>query len=152
MTDQETTETSITIHRTFDAPVDRVWKAWSDPDELAQWSAPAGWTYEIFEMDFREGGVHRYCMYGPDGEESRGRTVYEEIVELERIVHLDSFTDEDGNPVGDEFVITLEFAERGEGTELTLTHAGLPDGASEEATAGWNSGLDKLAAHLEVPA
>lgn len=144
-----TAGTSITITRTFDAPIDRVWRAWSVPDELTQWSAPAGWTYEIFEWDFREGGVHRYCMHGPDGEKSPGRTVYNEIVESERIVHLDSFTDEDGTPVGDEFVITVEFVERGEQTELTLTHAGLPAEIGEEATEGWNEGLDKLAAHLE---
>lgn len=152
MTDENSTNTAITIRRTFDAPIDALWKAWSVPEKLADWSAPAEWTYEIFEFDFREGGVHTYCMYGPDGEESRGRTVYDEIIEHERIVHLDSFTDEDGTPVGDENVIIVEFDDQGEQTELTLTHAGLPQGIHEEATAGWESGLDKLKGYLEATA
>jgi len=151
-TGDDLSRTSITIQRTFDAPIDRLWAAWYDPDELASWSAPAGWQYEILEHEFRTGGVHRYCMHGPDNEESWGRTVYEEIVDHERIVHLDTFTDEDGTAVGEEFEIVVEFVERGSQTDLTLSHAGLPEGADEEAIAGWESGLDELAAHLEESA
>ncbi|MFC6763857.1 SRPBCC family protein [Natrinema soli] len=148
----ETSETSLTIRRTFDAPRERVWKAWTDPDELAQWWGPAGWTLSANDLDFREGGTWHFCMQGPDGEESWGKVIYEEIVEPERIVATDFFADEEGDRVEDtpELSMTVEFEERDGATEVTLTHEGFPtDEMIEGAEIGWTGSLDELESHLE---
>lgn len=152
MSELETTETSLTIRRTFDAPRERVFEAWTDPDQLKQWWGPREWTLPVCELDVREGGVWRYCMRGPNGEESWGKAVYQEIVEPERIVTTDVFTDEDGTPVDGmpEMHVTVEFAERDGATELTLTHEGIPadEVEPEQAGTGWSESFDKLDAHL----
>src|SRR3982750_3642882 len=87
----------ITFEREFAAPRALVFKAWTDPRALEHWFGPAGWTLPVCEVDLRPGGVWRYCMRGPKGEESWGRATYREIVEPERLVYTDSFSDAAGN-------------------------------------------------------
>lgn len=152
MTEIEASETSLTIRRTFDAPRERVWEAWSDPDELAQWWGPADWTLSANDLDFREGGVWHFCMRSPDGDEAWGKVVYEEIVEPERIVAKDYFADEDGDQVEDtpELTLTVEFLDRGDATEVVLSHGGYPTAEmSEMAERGWTGSLDDLEAYLD---
>lgn len=94
-------EREFAISRTFAAPRALVWQAWTQCEHLREWLAPAGWSVPVCRMDFRVGGTLHYCMKGPmpDGSEveSWGLTVYQEIVELERIVALDQFADAAGN-------------------------------------------------------
>jgi uncharacterized protein YndB with AHSA1/START domain len=94
-------EREFVISRTFAAPRELVWQAWSQCEHLQQWWAPSGWSVPVCKMDFRPGGVWHYCMKGPmpDGTEmeSWGLTVYQEIVAPERIVALDQFADAEGN-------------------------------------------------------
>lgn len=94
-------EREFVISRTFAAPRELVWQAWSQCEHLQQWWAPTGWSVPVCKMDFRVGGVWHYCMKGPmpDGTEmeSWGLTVYQEIVAPERIVALDQFADAEGN-------------------------------------------------------
>jgi uncharacterized protein YndB with AHSA1/START domain len=108
------------VERTFAAPRQRVFEAWSKPEYLTQWWGPAGWTLPVCKMDFRPGGVWHYCMKGPGGEESWGKAVYHEIVAPERIVYSDYFSDAEGNendqmPVAR---ITMEFIEQDGHTKL----------------------------------
>jgi uncharacterized protein YndB with AHSA1/START domain len=112
---------TLVVERTFDAPRDLVFKAWSEPERIAQWWGPRGWATTNYAMDFRPGGVWHYCMSRPDGMESWGRAVYQEIVVPERIVYVDSFSDARGNavPGAPEMVITLEFADVAGKTKLT---------------------------------
>jgi len=94
-------EREFVITRTFAAPRELIWQAWSQCQHLAQWWAPEKWSLPVCKMDFRPGGVWHYCMKGPmpDGTEmeSWGRTVFHEIVEPERIVYVDTFSDAAGN-------------------------------------------------------
>ncbi|HYH13179.1 MAG TPA: SRPBCC domain-containing protein, partial [Thermomicrobiales bacterium] len=60
-------EPIIVITREFDAPRELVWQAWSDPDHVAAWYAPEGFTVPRIELDFRPGGVMELDMQGPDG-------------------------------------------------------------------------------------
>ena len=143
------------MERIFDAPREHVFKVWSDPKHVAQWWGPAGWTLPVCEMDFRPGGVWLYCMRGPEGEESWGRAVYQEIVEPERIVYVDAFADAEGNPVADmpEILVTVEFIEH-EGKTKLLSRAQFASAADLEATLamGMAEGLretwDRLEAYL----
>jgi uncharacterized protein YndB with AHSA1/START domain len=113
-------EREFVVERVFDAPRELVWKAWTEPEHLAQWWGPKGWTLPVCKMDFRPGGVWHYCMRGPAGEESWGKATYREIVEPERIVYLDTFADETGNPVEGmpEMLITMTFEEHNGKTRL----------------------------------
>lgn len=120
--------------RIFDAPRELVWQAWTKPEHLAQWWGPKDWTLPVCKVDFRPGGVWHYCMRGPQGEESWGRAIYREIVEPERIVYLDTFSDEAGNPVEGmpEMLITVTFENQNGKTKLA-THAKFASAAELES-------------------
>ena len=158
-------ENQVVITRVFDAPVERVWAAWADSEQIKKWWGPAEFTAPHITNDFREGGKYLFAMHGPAGTEfdvdmwSTG--TYTEIVPLKRIVYIDSFADADGNAVAPEvygmsglpaeMLVTLEFEAIDDGrTQLTLTHAGAPTGSehARNMEAGWNQSLDKLAASL----
>jgi uncharacterized protein YndB with AHSA1/START domain len=156
----ETQGQELLITRVFDAPRERVWKAWTDPEELKRWWGPKNFTAPFFTIDFREGGTYHYCMRSPEGRDYWATGAYREIVPMERIVFTDAFADENGNVVpasyygmdGDwpeELVVTLTFEEFLGKTRFTLRHTGIPEGQMRDMTgAGWNESLDKLAASL----
>jgi len=87
----------LIVNRTFDAPVNFVWNAWTDPGKLDLWWAPRPWTAKTKSMDFREGGFWLYVMQGPEGEESWGRADYTSIVPRQYFTGTDSFCDANGN-------------------------------------------------------
>jgi len=153
--------TMIFITRTFNAPKDEVWKAWTDQESVKHWWGPKDFTTPIVKTDLQVGGNSLYCMRSPEGEEFWSTGVYQDIIPMERIVSTDSFADADGNVVpashygmkGDwplELVVTVTFQEEHGQTRFTLEHAGFPDNENKNlAEAGWNESLDKLASYLE---
>ncbi len=147
----------IVITRIFDAPRERVWKAWTDPDMLRKWWGPKGFTAPVWRTDLRVGGRYLYDLRSPEGKDYWGTGVYREIVPLEKIAATDSFADAEGNVVpasqygmGDdippELLITMTLASEDGGTRMTLTHAGFPAGKMRDmAREGWSESFDKLA-------
>lgn len=130
MASNQTSSTTITTdlekrefvaERIFDAPRELVFRAFSDPELVAQWWGPKGWTLPVSKMDFRPGGTWHYCMRGPDGEESWGKAVYREIIAPERIVYTDFFSNEEGTPAEGmpELLVTMTFTEHDGKTKLT---------------------------------
>lgn len=94
----ETTETELILTRTFDAPRELVFAAYSSCEHLKNWFGPRSWPLAECTIDFRVGGVWHYCLRGPnEGDESWGKAVYDEIVEPGLIVYTDAFADADGN-------------------------------------------------------
>jgi uncharacterized protein YndB with AHSA1/START domain len=84
-------ERTLVTTRVFDAPRERVYKAWTDPKQLAQWFPPEGFTAPVCELEVRVGGAIRIDMKGPEGEPFNGalfpgRGVYREVVPNERLV------------------------------------------------------------------
>ncbi len=77
----------IIITRTFSAPRELVWRAWTDPDHVGNWWGPAGFTTTTHSMDFRPGGSWNYTMHGPDGQDYGNRMEYIEIDEPSRLVY-----------------------------------------------------------------
>ena len=75
----------IVAARVFDAPRELVFDAWTDPEHVAQWWGPNGFTNTIHEMDVRPGGVWRFVMHGPDGVDYNNKIVYIEVVKPERL-------------------------------------------------------------------
>ncbi|MFI5381028.1 MAG: SRPBCC domain-containing protein [Tepidisphaerales bacterium] len=94
------------LTRVFDAPRERVFKAWTEPERLAEWWGPKGFTMRVCKLDLRPGGVFHYCMRAPDGRDMWGKFVYREIVAPERLVFVVSFAGEHGNPVRHPFSAT----------------------------------------------
>ena len=87
----------IVVEREFSAPVESVWKAWTDSDLLDQWWAPKPWRAETKSMDFRTGGFWLYAMKGPDNEIHWARVDYKSIEKLKNFQAADYFCDENGN-------------------------------------------------------
>lgn len=132
----------LTVRRTFVSPPDRVFRAWTSPEELKRWHSPGEVT--LVEVDLRVGGRYRVHMRAPDGKEHRLVGVYRTI-DAPRTV---SYTWQwEGDP--NESVVTVEFLPRGTGTELVLTHSGFPDADTRgHHEHGWNALVTKLAAHV----
>ncbi|WP_409296814.1 SRPBCC domain-containing protein [Peribacillus sp. SCS-26] len=94
----------IILEREFDAPRELVFNAFTEEEHLKHWWGPRGWELTVCNIDFREGGSWHYCMKCMDknqgdfyGMESWGKAVYEEIVDGEKIVYIDYFSDAEGN-------------------------------------------------------
>lgn len=106
------TARTIVTGRTFSYPRERVFHAWEDPNEMAQWWGPNGFTNTIQEFDPKPGNTLRYTMRAPSGAEYPNESVVEEFVKPERIVlhHL--------GPIH-EFWMTMLFEEAGGLTKLT---------------------------------
>jgi uncharacterized protein YndB with AHSA1/START domain len=150
---EHTTSTSdreIVISRDFEAPRELVFKAWTESERLKQWWGPKGFTMLSVKLDLRPGGVFHYCMRAPNGSGMWGKFVYREIVAPERIVFINSFSDEKGNltrhPLSPSWPLealnTLTFTEH-EG-ETTLKLRGSPINASEEERKTFEAGFDSM--------
>jgi uncharacterized protein YndB with AHSA1/START domain len=128
---------AFVITRVFDAPRELVFQAFTESERLAQWWGPKGFAMLVSRLDLRPGGVFHYQMRSPDGRAMWGKFVYREIVAPERIVFVNSFADQEGNPVRHplsptwplEVLSTLTLAEQDGKTTLTLS--GFPINATE---------------------
>lgn len=158
--DQADDVRELVITRVFDAPRERVWQAWTKPEQLMRWWGPKHFTAPTAQLDFRKGGKYLCCMRSPEGQEFWSTGTYQEIIPNERIVTTDSFADAEGNVVpasyygmDDDFPlelkVTITFEDQDGKTKMTLIHQGIPAGEmKEQTTAGWNESFDKLAASL----
>ena len=142
MPDTITAPPVVQVRRTIHAPRQRVFDAWTNAEEVKAWHAPAGLTVTLAEIDLRPGGAYRIHMRSPDGKEHRASGVYREVDPPQKVVY--SWGWDGDHPVKDS-TVTLEFFERGDSTEVVLTHAGISD--AKERTgheSGWTSIMDKL--------
>ncbi len=152
----------VVITRVFDAPRERVWKAWTDAELFKRWWGPKGFTAPSVTIDPRVGGRFLGVMRSPEGQDIWSTGIYREVEEPARLVVTDSFADEDGNVVPAthygfrsdfprEMLVTVTLEEREGKTTMTLRHAGtdsLTDADRDGMTQGWNQSFDKLAAVL----
>lgn len=147
MSETETTESSLTLRRTFDASPERLWRAFTDPEELAEWYAPGDMTAEIHAWEATPDGELDISMVDEAGSHDAEGT-FTEVIENEKLVHTWQWTHVD-EPV--ETHITVEFVPVEDGTEVVLTHEGHPDAeTTEEHVGGWSGVLENLAAALEA--
>jgi uncharacterized protein YndB with AHSA1/START domain len=159
-------EREFTLTRWFDAPRERVWRAWTDPQELAAWWGPHGYTNPVVEADMRPGGRLRIVMRSPDGVDFPAVGEFLAVEPPSRLVFTDDVGDEapaewrasldekrpsspPGSPLRIVVEVTLE--ERDGGTLLTVTDtfasdedrdAIMRDGAVE----GWSESMERLEA------
>ena len=139
------TKLELTIRRTFDAPRALVFRAWTEPQHLAQWSCPRGFTMIENRGELRVGGAFFACMRSPEGEDHRMSGVYREIVPPERLVFRHTWLDEKGTP-GPETLVTVTLAERNGRTEMTFHQGIFESVASRDGhEGGWSSCFELLA-------
>ena len=141
----------IKVSRTFDAPLEALWKAWTEPEQFMKWYGPNGFTTPTCEIDLREGGRHLWSMQSPDGRQMFFTGNFKEVKPMERLVYTDSMSDDKGNLMSPEMMgmpagspvtmdVTVTFAHANGKTTVTVSHVGQADGAG----AGWEQAFDKL--------
>src|SRR5215213_9931370 len=81
----------LVLTRLIDAPREKVYRAWTDPSLLRQWSAPLPYTTPVAELDVRPGGANFIVMRSPEGQDLPNRGVYLEVVPNERLVFTDAY-------------------------------------------------------------
>ena len=144
-----------TVHfqRVLRAPAERIFRAFIDPDAMAKWLPPHGFTGRVHEMDARVGGGHRMSFTNMDNGQSHsfGGT-FLELVPGERLSHTDTF--DDPNLPG-QMVITVTFKPVLVGTEVNIEQSGIPEMIPPEmCSLGWQESLTLLALLVEpeIPA
>jgi uncharacterized protein YndB with AHSA1/START domain len=143
----ETNEIRIT--RIYDAPVKTVWEAWTDPEQVAQWWGPRGFSLTTHSKDLRAGGHWHYTMHGPDGTDYPNKTRYLEVEEQSRLVYDHGGNDE-REPL---FRVHVLFSEVNGKTKMDMTMT-LPTPQAADETrafikkAGGNATWDRLAEYL----
>lgn len=136
---------TLEIRRLIPAARERVFDAWTQAKELDRWSAPSPMTARA-EVDLRVGGRYRIVMRDPDGGERSVGGVYRVVERPSKLVYTWKW---DGSPMGDS-VVTVEFHDRGNETEVLLRHEGLTDAESRARHEhGWMACLDNLDTHMQ---
>jgi uncharacterized protein YndB with AHSA1/START domain len=157
---EEPAEPMLVITRVFDAPRDRVFKAWTEAQHFVQWWGPKGFTTPFCKVDLRPGGVMYCCMRSPEGHDIWCGGVCREVVEPSLLLSTDYFADEKGNPVPpahygmspdfpSQALITVTFAQHEGKTKCTLQQStpesvAAPHGAQQ----GWTESFTRLAEYL----
>jgi uncharacterized protein YndB with AHSA1/START domain len=146
-----TSDRELVLTRIIDAPPEKVFRAWTEPELLKQWFAPLPWTTPVAETDVRPGGASLIVMRGPDGKEFPNRGVYLEVVKNQRLVVTDAYT-KAWEPSEKPFMtVILTFENEGGKTRYTalVRHWTVADREAHEKMGfhqGWGMCTDQLAA------
>ena len=166
MTDYKN-QNGLLLTRVFNAPRELVFKVWTDPEHFGNWWGPQGFSLEVAKMDVRPGGMFLGCQKSPDGSQVMwGKFIYQEVEVPEKLVFIQSFSDEEGNTIRAPFnenwpleIINIITFEEADG-KTTLTMQGGPVNATAEEQAafdgmapmvqqGFGGTFDQLTKYLE---
>ena len=140
-------ETTLRLSRTFAARREKVFRSWTNPEELKKWWGPDGYSTPSAEIDLRVGGKYRLGMMKlPKGDIFYLAGTYREVRPPEKLVYTWRW---EAEPELGETLVTVEFHDRGSSTEVVLTHELFPnEKARQDHQKGWSSCFDKLARAL----
>ena len=163
MTDLSAPQPAVRIERTFDAPIELIWRMWTTPEHFGAWYGPPGASVVVKKMDVRVGGPRLVGMevMTPNGTMNMwfaGEHV--EVIENRRLVYTESIADETGavltaaadmgmplhHPVTTEITVELDVVDGR--TKMVMIHAGIPK--DSPGATGWAMAFDKLAAYLSA--
>jgi len=152
---------SLIVTRIIDAPLELVWKAWTEPAQVMRWWGPQYYTSPSCKIDLRVGGKYVFAMQAPADQGSQisyTAGIYKRIVPMELLEFTQGLSDENGNRIDPqqagmppdfpkELHTVVTFKAKGEMTELTITEAGWMMGQMYVyALAGTQQQTDKLSA------
>jgi uncharacterized protein YndB with AHSA1/START domain len=161
-----TKSADFVISRVFNVSRELLWKCFTEPERMKEWWGPKGFVVMVSKMDLRPGGTYHYCMKSPDGTPMWGRMIYREIVPPERLVFINSFSDEKGgltrHPLAPQWPIEMlsifTFEEQPGGkTKFTVRWSPYNPTPEEQKTfdeghgsmtMGWSGTLEQLEAYL----
>ena len=146
----------VRIERSFNAPIETVWKMWTDPALFSRWYGPRGFSIPSAEMDLKIGGTRKICMemVSPQRTMRMWFTgVFKEIRAPKRLVYTESMCDEAGTLISpasmgmdglpDITEVIVDLSETDTGTRMVMVHQGVPAGSAGEG--GWTQAFEKLA-------
>ncbi len=141
---------TLIIQRAFNAPINLVWDAWTQAEQIALWWGPKGMQTKVIQHDFKVGGSWKYVMTMPDGNEFITEGVYSEIVELEKIVSSADF-----KPMTEGVEIQALFEAKEEKTNFIfkVVHPTVEYCKQQEKMGfykGWGSTFDRLNDFLQL--
>jgi uncharacterized protein YndB with AHSA1/START domain len=140
-----TTKPSLIIRRRFNAPPEKVFSAWTDPEKVKRWMGPGDIKAVSAESDPRKGGRYRWVMKSPDGEDHEVSGVYREIIPNEKLV----FTWAWKSTPERESLVTVTIKPDGNGSLMTLQHEQFYDEAARDRhQGGWTNAMEKLDKYL----
>ncbi len=148
---RDTLEREIVLCRVIDAPIERVFAAWTDPAQITQWFGPAGFTCDTTECDIREGGRWRFTYTGPDGTKWTNRIDFVTI-DPPRLIEMEHGSDKDDDPI--RLHVTVTFDAQGNGKTVLTMRQLHPSAERRKTVIGFGAveygyqTLDKLAAHV----
>ena len=107
---EDTSDREIRISRLLNAPRELVWEVFTTPEHIKNWWGPDGFTNTIETMDVTPGGIWKFVMHGPDGNNYPNKSIYKEVIKPVRIVFAH---------IAPNFITTIVFKEEGNQTMLT---------------------------------
>jgi uncharacterized protein YndB with AHSA1/START domain len=143
-----TSDRELLLTRVLDAPIELVWEVWTDPEHIANWWGPEGFTNTISKMDLKPGGEWDLVMHGPDGTDYKNKSVFKEVVPHKKIVYE--------HVSGPKFLATVQFEKQGNKTLLTWhmlfesREVFLQTVKTFKADEGLKQNIEKLNAYLRM--
>lgn len=144
------TANEFVVTRTVNAPIQLVWDVYTKAEHLGNWWGPKGFKIHVSKLELKPNGIFHYYMETPDGHRMWGKFVYHEIVAPEKLVFVNSFSDENGNstrhpmsptwPLEVYNVLTLEEKDG----KTTINLRGKPYNASEEEIKTFEDGFSSM--------
>lgn len=144
---QATADRIVNTTRVFALPREQLFRAWTDPDEFAKWWGPVSWSVKRCELDLRPDGSWGTWFDLPDGGERHVGGTYLEVDAPKRLAFTwEAQLSDDESEVPS--VVTIEFHEHADGTELTLSHRKLTSDGAVDMDVGWNNTFDSLEIYI----
>jgi len=141
----ETAKHTLKMSRQFNVPRERVFAAWAEAGLMEKWWGCENTLSVKSDIDFRTGGSYRHIMQIRNAGEIVIYGTYKEIIEPEKIVFTMVFEANGEFPGFEETLVTVDFIEKGDCTELRLRQEGEPmEQIGEDVGSGWNASFDKL--------
>lgn len=145
----------LVLQREIDVPPDLVWAAWTQPEHLAKWFAPAPWTITECAVDLRPGGMLRFVMRSPEGQDYPNVGCYLEVVRNERLVWTDALQPGYRPSAEPFFTAFLTLEPRGSGTLYTAIAMHRDEASRQKHEEmgfheGWGQVLDQMVAYIKT--
>jgi uncharacterized protein YndB with AHSA1/START domain len=135
----------LEIKKTFKAPVEKVFSAWTEPEQITKWFGCDGATNKQISQDFRVGGDYKFEIFSPDGKSVTMYGTFKEIVPNRKLVY--SWSNNSADFLANDTLVSIEFIGKGDTTEIILSHSKFDKAATTQGhSMGWETAFARLEA------